>query len=162
MSIECIMVDFDSFQLLELRYLAKYAKISHCYLFSIHFIQDMAQSHILCSSGQFLKSLNGCWSRAIIPPNGEFCVLYQGSCEGYITMSSSPRTRPKGCKAHFQGFAYVLILKMVRPSEELLVHKQMKYSIGTLSSGRNILSFLPWIEGKKKFLNSQRQGEQKI
>ena len=38
MSVECIMVKFDGFYLLELIYLANYAKISHFQLFSIHFI----------------------------------------------------------------------------------------------------------------------------
>ena len=36
MSVECIMVVFDGSYLLELIYLAKYAKISHFQLFSIH------------------------------------------------------------------------------------------------------------------------------
>ena len=38
MSTECIMVDLDGFQSLELLYMAKYAKISHFQLFSMHFI----------------------------------------------------------------------------------------------------------------------------
>ena len=31
---------------------------------------------------------------------------------------------PKGREAHFQDFAYVLVLKGVEPSEELLVQKE--------------------------------------
>ena len=41
------MVKFDGFYSLELTYLANYAKISHFQLFSIHFIQEKAQNHIL-------------------------------------------------------------------------------------------------------------------
>ena len=37
---------------------------------------------------------------------------------------------PKGREAHFQDFAYVLVLKGVGPSEELLVQKEQKYSLG--------------------------------
>ena len=44
---------------------------------------------------------------------------------------------PKGREAHFQDFAYVLVLKGVGPSEELLVQKE-KYSLGTFSSGRRL------------------------
>ena len=36
---------------------------------------------------------------------------------------------PKGREAHFQDFAYVLVLKGVGPSEELLVQKEKKYTI---------------------------------
>ena len=43
---------------------------------------------------------------------------------------------PKGREAHFQDFTYVLVLKGVGPSEELLVQKEKKYSLGTFSSGR--------------------------
>ena len=39
---------------------------------------------------------------------------------------------PKGREAHFQDFAYVLVLKGVGPSEELLVQKEKKYSLGTM------------------------------
>ena len=45
---------------------------------------------------------------------------------------------PKGREAHFQDFAYVLVLKGVGPSEELLVQKEKKYSLGTFSSGRRL------------------------
>ena len=45
---------------------------------------------------------------------------------------------PKGREAHFQDFAYVLVLKEFRPSEELLVQKEKKYSLGTFSSGRRL------------------------
>ena len=45
---------------------------------------------------------------------------------------------PKGREAHFQDFAYVLVLKGVGPSEALLVQKEKKYSLGTFSSGRRL------------------------
>ena len=45
---------------------------------------------------------------------------------------------PKGREAHFQDFAYVLVLKGVGPSEELLVQREKKYSLGTFSSGRRL------------------------
>ena len=45
---------------------------------------------------------------------------------------------PKGREAHFQDFAYVLVFKGVGPSEELLVQKEKKYSLGTFSSGRRL------------------------
>ena len=45
---------------------------------------------------------------------------------------------PKGREAHFQDFAYVLVLKGVGPSEELLVQKEKKYSLGTFSSGSRL------------------------
>ena len=44
----------------------------------------------------------------------------------------------KGREAHFQDLAYVLVLKGVGPSEELLVQKERKYSIDTLNSGRRL------------------------
>ena len=53
-------------------------------------------------------------------------------------MSSRPCTRPKGRKALFQDFASVLVLKGVRPSEELLVQEEKKYSLGTFSWGRRL------------------------
>ena len=39
---------------------------------------------------------------------------------------------PKGREAHFQDFAYVLVLKGVGPSEELLVQKEKKSPISRL------------------------------
>ena len=45
---------------------------------------------------------------------------------------------PKGREAHFQDFAHVLVLKGVWPSEELLVQKEKKYSLGTFSWGRRL------------------------
>ena len=45
---------------------------------------------------------------------------------------------PKGREAHFQDFAYVLVLKGVGPSEELQVQKEKKYSLGTFSSRRRL------------------------
>ena len=47
MSVECIMVKFDGFYSWELTYLANYAKLSHFQLFSINFMQEKAQNHIL-------------------------------------------------------------------------------------------------------------------
>ena len=45
----------------------------------------------------------------------------------------------KGREAHLQDFAYVLVLKGVGPSEELLVQKEKKkYSLGNFSSGRRL------------------------
>ena len=51
---------------------------------------------------------------------------------------------PKGREAHFQDFAYVLVLKGVGPSEELLVQKEKKYSLGTFSSGRRLHTIPPY------------------
>ena len=49
------------------------------------------------------------------------------------------RADPKGRETLFQDFAYVIVLKgVVGPSEELLVQKEKKYSLGTLSSGRRL------------------------
>ena len=45
---------------------------------------------------------------------------------------------PKGKEAHFQDFAYVVVLKRVGPSEKMLVQKEKKYSLGTFSSGRRL------------------------
>ena len=50
---------------------------------------------------------------------------------------------PKGREAHFQDFAYVLVLKGVGSSEELLVQKEKKYSLGTLSLG-TLLYTIPY------------------
>ena len=52
------------------------------------------------------------------------------------TLGSAPDL--KGREAHFQDFAYVLVLKEVGRSEELLVQKGKKYSLGTFSSGRRL------------------------
>ena len=49
---------------------------------------------------------------------------------------------PKGREANFQDFFYVLVLKGVRPSEELLVQKEKKYGLGTLSSVRRLHAIL--------------------
>ena len=43
----------------------------------------------------------------------------------------------KGREAHFQDFAYVLVLKEDGPSEEPLVQKE-NYSLGTFSLGRRL------------------------
>ena len=48
---------------------------------------------------------------------------------------------PKGWEAHFQDFAYVLVLKGVRPSEELLVQIEKKYSLGTFTLGDAYISY---------------------
>ena len=56
MSLECIMVVFDGLYSLELLYLANYAKTSHFQLFSMHFIQEMAQNHILLALDLFHPS----------------------------------------------------------------------------------------------------------
>ena len=53
-----------------------------------------------------------------------------------LTLGIAPD--PKGREAHFQDFSYVLVLKGVGPSEELLVQKEKKYSLGTFSSGRRL------------------------
>ena len=45
---------------------------------------------------------------------------------------------PKGREAHFQDFAYVLILKGVWLSEELLVQKEKDYNLGTFGSRRRL------------------------
>ena len=45
---------------------------------------------------------------------------------------------PEGMEAHFQDFANVLVLKGVGPSEELLVQKEKKYSLGTFCSGSHL------------------------
>ena len=48
-----------------------------------------------------------------------------GSCEGYFTMHAlGIAPDPKGRETHFQDFAYVLVLKGVGPSEELLVQRK--------------------------------------
>ena len=41
-------------------------------------------------------------------------------------------------EAHSQDFASVLVLKGVGPSEQLLMHKEKKYSLGTFSLGRRL------------------------
>ena len=56
MFVECIMIKFDGFYLLELAYLANYAKISHFQLFYIHLMQEMAQNHILPTPDLFHPS----------------------------------------------------------------------------------------------------------
>ena len=47
------MVIFDGFYSLELIYLADYAKIINFQLFPVHFINEMAQNHILPSPNLF-------------------------------------------------------------------------------------------------------------
>ena len=54
----------------------------------------------------------------------------------------------KGREAHFQDFAYVLVLRGVGPSEELLVQKEKKYSLGTFSSVR-LLYNIPYQKSSK-------------
>ena len=64
-------------------------------------------------------------------PKKELYVSYWGSCDRYIIMSFRPPNGSKGQEAHFQDFDYVLVFKGVGPSEELLVQKEKKYSLGT-------------------------------
>ena len=73
------------------------------------------------------------------PPKGElernpkFSIRVHGRVTSQYTLSAS-HWIPRGG----MHFAYVLVLKGVGPSEELLVQKEKKYSLGTSSSGRHL------------------------
>ena len=50
---------------------------------------------------------------------------------------------PKGREAHFQTFPLCSSWKGLGPREELLVQKEKKYGLGTLSSGRHLHTIPP-------------------
>ena len=55
-------------------------------------------------------------------------------------------TDPKGREAHFQDFAYVLVLKGFWPSAELLVQEEKKYSQATLAREAPAYHTIPYNE----------------